>query len=452
MKGKNLIKKRILFIDDEPSIRTSLRLTLQSDFECLEADNLASALKTIDENEVDTILLDLRLGKESGLDVLKFLNENGLSRPVICISGEASYSEAIDAYRLGAVDFLDKPLTQQKLLLAIKKSLANHEAKERQRVFTQHYGPASQTYIGNSVTVQNLRDEIKAIAPSESKVLILGETGTGKEVVASMIHRQSTRAKEPFVTVDCGALPSTILDSILFGHKKGAFTGADQDQAGRIECADGGTLFLDEIGELTLEGQNRLLRFIETGEFQRVGSTKIQRLNVRIITATSRDMDKLIKESKFRPDLFFRLTVFTLRTPALREITEDIPDIFAFHLNRLSIRNSGERPTINSTQAEILKKYTWPGNVRELRNIAERAAILGVGKAIDSIRQTSSAIETRQTGQEFTTLKEYRHAIERDYISRVLASVEGNVTKAARILGIDRVSLHHKISIYGLKS
>lgn len=447
-----MTKKRILLIDDERSIRTSLRIILQSDFDCFEAEDLTSALKAIEEHEVDAVLLDLRLGKDSGLDVLKFLNENGLSRPVICVSGEASYSEAIDAYKLGAIDFLDKPLTHQKLLLAIKKALTNHEAKERQRAFTQQYGTATQTFIGNSEIARNLRDEIKAIAPSESKILILGETGTGKEVVASMIHRLSTRAKEPFVTVDCGALPPSILDSILFGHKKGAFTGADQDQAGRIECADGGTLFLDEIGELTLEGQNRLLRFIETGEFQRVGSTKIQRLNVRIITATSRDMDKLIKESKFRPDLFFRLNVFTLRTPALREIAEDIPDIFAFHLNRLSIKHNGESQTINSIQAEILKKYTWPGNVRELRNIAERAAILGVGKAIETIRQSSSAIETRRPVHEFTTLKEYRHGIEREYIIKVLASVDGNVTQAARILGIDRVSLHHKISVYGLKS
>jgi DNA-binding NtrC family response regulator len=427
-------------------------MTLQTDFECLEAKDIITARKMILENELDLILLDIRLGKESGIEILKFLGQNGLSRPVICISGEASYGDAIEAYKLGAVDFLDKPLTQQKLLLAIRKCLTQHELKERQRTFMQTLSATPHRLIGETDLIRDLRQQIDSIAASDSKVLILGETGTGKEVVASAIHRTSKRSQQPFVVVDCGALPPSLMESALFGHKKGAFTGADQDQAGRLECADGGTLFLDEIGELSIEGQNRLLRFIEMGEFQRVGSTKVQKVDTRIMAATSRDIEKFVKESRFRSDLFFRLSVFTLRTPPLREIAADIPAIFAFHLAKFhaELGKPGQELTVG--QKVILTTYPWPGNIRELRNLAERSAILGINKALANLGHSKAhGMKSQSAVEDYISLKDFRHQMESEYIRKVLKHTDGNVTQAAKILGIDRVSLHQKISTYGLK-
>ncbi len=447
-------KKIILIVDDEASVRISLRLTLQPEFECIEAKTVAEATQMIMEREIDLILLDICLGRESGLDVLRFLHTSGLSRPVICVSGEAAYSDAMEAYRLGALDFLDKPLTQQKLHVTVVKCLSQHRQRERQHAFLQaQQVRAESQLLGNSKPLKDLHEQMVPIAESDAKVLILGETGTGKEAVASSLHHLSKRASHPFVVVDCGSLPANLMESILFGHKKGAFTGADQDQAGRLECAEGGTLFLDEIGELTLEGQNRLLRFLETGELMRVGSNKSVKIDARVIAATSRNIDALVKEGKFRADLFFRLSVFTLRTPALREIPQDIPLIFAHHFKKFCNHFAKPETALTEDQIQILQRHNWPGNVRELRNLAERGAILGLARAIQDLAafMPSASNSAPQLTAGFLPLREFRKNLEIDYIKQVLAHTKGNVTQAARVLELDRVSLHQKIAAYGLK-
>ena len=446
------MRKLALIVDDEPSIRTTLKIALLSEFDCLSAKDLSEAKGLVTAEEVDLILLDIRIGTESGIDFLRFLARNGISRPVICISGEASYKEAIEAYQLGALDFLEKPITQQALDVAVRRCITAHEFKERQRALMDGSPGDASRLIGESPPIKFLYEQIEKVGPTDAKVLILGETGTGKEIVAASIHRLSKRSKKPFIVVDCASLPPTLMESTLFGHRKGAFTGADSDQAGRLECAEGGTLFLDEIGELGLEGQNRLLRFLETGKFQRVGSSKVQAVDTRIIAATSRDLPSLVASGKFRSDLFFRLNVITVRAPSLRDLGEDIPAIFEFHYVRLCGRAGNEIQSLTSGDREALRRHPWPGNVRELRNVAERAAIVGLRSAIAGVGGNPSPHgPADEIDGDFISLRAFRAMTEKKYISRVLGHAGGNVTKAAGILEIDRVSLHQKINQYGIE-
>lgn len=450
------MKPVVLIIDDEASIRMTLRMNLMDQYTCLDAESIGAAIKEFEKNEVDFVLLDIRLGKESGVDFLHYLSKNRQAVPVICISGEASYSEAIEAYKLGALDFLQKPINSQTLFASINRCVSQHKMKERSRAIISDGRPRADL-VGQSSAIVNLRRQISELAPSDAKVLILGETGTGKEIIAQMIHQSSPRRDEPFIVVDCGSLPSSLLESTLFGYKKGAFTGANQDQIGRLECADGGTLFLDELAELTMEGQNRLLRFLETGEIQRIGANKTSKVDVRVIAATSRNIEECINKGSFRSDLYYRLSVFTLKTPSLRSISDDVQLILQSLLEGFCKKMNRPVPAIDEDLAGLLRGYPWPGNVRELRNLAERFAIIGNKSAFDSLRPEPKSVAPIAAGvndiqvpydpKSPLTLKEMRNIAEKQYIEKLLDLTSGNVSATARMLGIDRVSLHQKMNV-----
>ncbi len=449
---------RILLVDDEANIRKMVGALLQAEgFETAEAANGNAALATVENAPPDAVLLDLMMpGGPDGLATLEQLKRRAPDVPVVMMSGKANLADAVRATKLGAFQFLEKPLTPEGVLVAIRGALELARTLAENRRLHEALGH-SDPLVGPSRAMEDVRALIARIAPTEARVLITGESGTGKELVASAIHRQSPRAAKPFVCVNSAAIPKDLVESEMFGHERGAFTGASERRLGRFELADGGTLFLDEVGDLGPEAQSKLLRVLETGVIERLGGEKPVQVNVRVIAATNKDLTKAVQHGHFREDLLFRLNVLPLHIPALRERPDDIPPLVQ-HFAARQARRLGRAVRFDAGAVQLLTAYPWPGNVRELANIVERLAILATGSSItadDVARVLPPDGGTPPAGEpgawSDVVLAEALDNYERMLIARALSAAQGNVADAARRLSTDRANLYRRMRRLGIE-
>ena len=441
-------KRHIVIVDDEPNIGLSLRLILEGEgYRVSICESAAGFNAQRAMGHVDLYLVDLRLADGNGIDLLRSLRQRGDETPVVMISGHGTIRDAVEATRSGAFDFLEKPLARDRVLLVVKNALERSDLQLENQRYRELVGEGPRM-IGHSVVFQRAVSEATQVARADAGVLLTGESGTGKELLAERIHRESPFASRPFVKVNCAAIPTELIESELFGHEKGAFTGAAALRRGRFERADGGSIFLDEVGDLHEASQAKLLRVLQDGEFQRLGGEQSIRVTVRVISATNRRLDELIADGKFRQDLFYRLSVVPIRVPALRERREDVRDLVAYFLAEFCARNNFKPKTMDDEVLPVLERYDWPGNVRELRNAVERMAILTPG---NRITVDSVPLEIRlPPASAVTGLHGVRDAAERDRIVEALEQTNWNVSGAARILGVERTNLHKRIRALGL--
>ena len=372
-------KAHLLLVDDDPNTLASLsRAFRMAGHEVTICDNTNRAVELMRSEPFDLVFSDVVMPGKTGLDLLEEMKSSGIKTPIIMISGQANIEMAVRATKLGALDFLEKPLSTDKLLLTIENALRLTRLENENQELRSRLG--KHELVGGGAAMKKLLSEIERVAASETRVCILGETGTGKELVARAIHEKSPRREGAFVTLNCAAVPAELIESALFGHEKGSFTGAAARHLGKFEQADGGTLFLDEIGDMPVAMQAKLLRVLEEGEVERVGGDKPLRVNVRVLVATHRDLEKLVKESGFRQDLFHRIYVFPLRLPPLRERTEDLPGLVTHFARQVAAQNGWKEQAFDPGAMEELRRYSWPGNVRELRNVVERLILLSSGQ------------------------------------------------------------------------
>ncbi len=441
--------KRILIVDDEENIGRSLRLILEREGYgvtlCADAAGFRASIETA---RPDAFLLDVRLPDANGIDLLRELKQNDNPAPVIMISGHATIAEAVAATRAGAFDFLEKPLGRDRVLLALKNGLEQLNLRRENQRLREIVGGAGRM-IGSSAVFQRAVEQATLAAGSDARVLITGESGTGKELLAAHIHERSPFASGAFVKVNCAAIPTELIESELFGHEKGSFTGATNLRRGKFELADGGTIFLDEVGDLHEASQAKLLRVLQEGEFHRVGGERPIRVSVRVIAATNRDLLEMVKQNLFREDLYYRLCVVPIRMPPLRERTGDLQRLAEYFLDEFSTRNNFKPKTINAEVFEVLEGYGWPGNARELRNVVERMAILTQGDRI-TVGSIPMEIQIARESGPKSNLQEVRESAEREHLAKVLKDTNWNVSSAARILGIERTNLHKRIRSLGL--
>ncbi|MDZ4672888.1 MAG: sigma-54 dependent transcriptional regulator [Gemmatimonadota bacterium] len=457
---------RILIVDDEANIRRMLGALLRAEgFEVAEAANGNAALLTLDETRPDLVFMDLMMPPgPDGIETLATLREKDASVPVIMMSGKAQLTDAVRAVKLGAFQFLEKPLGPEAVLVTLRSALELTRTRAENRALRYQLGGTPREMVGTSIEMDGVRERIRQVAGTEARVLILGESGSGKELVAHAIHDAGPRAGRAFIPVNCAAIPKDLVESEMFGHERGAFTGATDRRLGRFELADGGTLFLDEIGDLSPEAQAKLLRALETGEIQRLGAEKGLRVDVRVIAATNQRLEEAVGAGSFREDLYFRLNVFPIEVPPLRDRLGDLPALVRHLAERIQPLNT---PTLTPDALAMLASYEWPGNVRELANITERMIIVG-GQEIDAAlvrrvlprgsgtRSDSGSGSVGNTG-EFPTgdlagrsLPNALDDYERLLIREALHRASGNVAEAARSLQTDRANLYRRMKRLGL--
>jgi two-component system nitrogen regulation response regulator NtrX len=446
------MKGRLLVVDDETNVRASLEGILKD--EGYSVDTVASGeecLRSLQRKAYDVVFLDIWLPGKDGVTVLKEMRAKGAAPSVIMISGHGTIETAVQATKLGAFDFIEKPLSLEKVLLVLDHALKEKRLEEENRSL-RNIVHRDHAMIGGSVPMQALRQQIQYAAPTEGRILIYGENGTGKELVARQLHLQSARKEMPFVEVNCAAIPDDLIESELFGSIKGAFTGATESRKGKFELADQGTLFLDEVGDMSLKTQAKVLRVLEEQRFHPVGSNQVIEVDVRVIAATNKNLEKKIEEGAFREDLFFRLNVIPFEVPPLRERREDIPDLFDYFAEDFC-RRYGKNPKKLSGEAmEKLKAYRWPGNVRELKNTVQRLIIMMPKREISAfdlpmsiLKGTSSSPEGRSAWQKA------REEFEREFILRSLVENNGNISRTAAAIGMERTHLHRKLKAYNIK-
>ena len=454
---------KILIVDDEANIRRMVGALLKSEeFEVAEAANGNAGLLAIPEVHPDIILLDLMMPPgPDGLATLEKIRAGDRDIPVIMMSGKAQLADAVRAVQAGAFQFLEKPLAPESLLVAVRSAETLVRTQAENRALRQALGPQP-TLVGSSPTIEKLRVLIKQVAPTDARVLILGESGSGKELVANAIHRYSPRARGPFVSVNCAAIPRDLVESEMFGHERGAFTGATDRRIGRFELADTGTLFLDEIGDLQLEAQAKLLRVLESGEIQRIGAERSQRVNIRALAATNRRLEEAVDNGLFREDLYFRLNVFPIEVPPLRDRLVDIPELVEHLAARLRPRHP---PHFTADALEALSRHGWPGNVRELANIVERLAIIGgdevTGDLVPRVLMRTGgypAASPAANAASPTTfvdngrgLTDRLDDMERELITGAMTAAGGNIAEAARLLKTDRGNLYRRMRRLGIR-
>jgi DNA-binding NtrC family response regulator len=462
----------ILIVDDEKNIRRTLRMVLEGEGHTVhEAGSIAEAEVVIGREDVDVVLLDVKLGDDNGLDLLRTLKargEDGMSSrtseiPVVMISGHATVEDAVAATRLGAFDFMEKPLDRNRVMVTVRNAL------ERRKMWREVHDlrravDARWELLGGTSVMADLRRQIAKVAPTRSRVLITGQSGTGKELIARAIHRNGAVAAGPFVKVNCAAIPPELIESELFGHERGAFTGAVAKKRGLFEVADGGTIFLDEIGDMAVPAQAKVLRVLQTGEFTRVGGEKSLRTDCRVVAATNRDLEQMVKDGTFREDLYFRLNVVPIRSPDLAERVDDIPLLVESFVRECCDENGLGYKPVDEPVFERLKQYDWPGNVRELRNVVERLVIMSdevirekdlppyLGGPRAAARADKSGPQTaidlgRYAGK---SLREFREEVESEFIRIRLAEFEWNISRTAQALGIERTNLHKKLRALGI--
>jgi two-component system nitrogen regulation response regulator NtrX len=438
----------VIVVDDEPNIGQSLRIILEGEgYRVSVCDSAARFEAQRAAGRADVYLLDVRLPDGDGIDLLRTLKRGDDATPVVMISGHGTIRDAVAATRAGAFDFLEKPLARDRVLLVVKNALERSDLQRENQRFRELVGDGPRL-VGASAALQHAVNEATRVARSDAGVLLTGESGTGKELLAALIHRESPFASRPFVKVNCAAIPTELIESELFGHEKGAFTGAAGLRRGKFELADGGSIFLDEVGDLHEASQAKLLRVLQDGELQRVGGEHAIRVTVRVIAATNRRLDQMIADGRFRQDLYYRLSVVPIRVPALRERREDIPELTAYFLAEFCSRNNVRPKAIDDGVLPVLEQYDWPGNVRELRNTVERMAILTTG---DRLTLDSIPAEVRRPRATLpSALHEVRDAAERDRILQALDRTGWNVSAAARLLDVERTSLHKRMKALGL--
>jgi two-component system nitrogen regulation response regulator NtrX len=440
----------VLIVDDEGNIRRLVASLLEAEgYTTSEAGDGATALSMMAAREPDVVLLDLALPGASGLEVLGRIAQDWPEVPVVMMSGQATLGDAVEATRLGAFQFLEKPLTPEAVLITLKSALELRRQRDLNRALKQELEPG-QELVGHSPAMEMIRALIRRVAPTDSRVLITGESGTGKELVAAAIHGLSGRRNGPFVRVNCAAIPRELIESEMFGHEKGAFTGATRQRRGKFEMANGGTLFLDEVGDLSHEAQAKVLRAIEGGEIERVGGGVIP-VNVRIVAATNHDLEVEVEEGRFREDLFFRLHVMPIHISPLRERRSDIPLLVAHFLERYRKRHGLRPPTLTDSALDALTGYEWPGNVRELGNAIERLMILYPDYSIAADEVGTVLPRRRPVGsvameeEEDASLSDLLERYERRLIERALGDAAGNIAEAARRLSTDRPNLYRRM-------
>jgi DNA-binding NtrC family response regulator len=451
----------LLVVDDEESILDVMsRFAEELGFTVVTCSGGAQAIEKLSHHRADVAAVDLRMPDVGGLEVLRAIREADPDCQVILMSGQATIDSAVEAVKLGAIDYLTKPFDFSRLRQLLKQ--VKEEISQRRRLLQAEQEVAKNAefcgMIGRGPTMQELFRLIRRLSPHARTVLITGETGSGKELVARALHRSGPRTKQKFVAINCSAVVETLFESELFGHARGAFTGANADKPGLFEVASGGTIFLDEIGELPMSMQAKLLRVLETGDVQRVGSVEPRRVDVRVIAATNRDLRAEVAAGRFRSDLFYRLNVVELRVPALKERIEDIPYLTAAFVRESSMRLGKRLVGLTPAAERKVVSATWSGNVRELRNVVERACILADTEFITDRELTSSVLQAASAPQNGSVLEgpdnrpDSLCAVEREHIAEVLARVGGNKTKAAKILGLDRRSLYRRLEAYGIST
>lgn len=453
----------ILIADDEPSIRRTLREILEYEgFDVEEAvDGEEAATKAVADS-VDLILLDIKMPKRDGMEVLEYLAEKEVSVPVVMISGHGSVETAVEATRLGAADFLEKPPDLNRLLVTVRNALERGSLETETKRLRQTIRDAGSAelnpIIGESAAIRQVKDTIERIAPTEARVLITGEAGTGKELVARWIHALSERKDGPLVEVNCAAIPGELIESELFGHEKGSFTGATKQRIGKFEQADGGVLFLDEIGDMSLDAQAKVLRVLQESRITRVGGDRTIPVDVRVITATNKNLLEAVDDHRFREDLYHRLSVILVPVPPLRERRSDIPLIAEHILDAVSRRNGIEGKSFSGEALGRLEHLDWRGNVRELRNVVERLLILSDNDEIsedDVIRNVvpAGAGATPVAGliSQFDSFSDYRDMAEKLFLEQKLDDHKWNVSQTAETIGIQRSHLYNKLSKYGIE-
>jgi two-component system nitrogen regulation response regulator NtrX len=457
---------RILLVDDEANIRKMVSALLESEgFETIEAPNGQAALALVSDDAPDAVLLDLMMPPgPDGLATLEQLKKRAPHVPVVMMSGKANLADAVRATKLGAFQFLEKPLTPEGILVALRGALELGRTLAENRRLHEQLGHAD-PLVGTSGAMDELRAMIARVAPTESRVLITGESGTGKELVAAAIHRQSARSGKPFVTVNSAAIPRDLVESEMFGHERGAFTGATERRQGRFELADGGTLFLDEVGDLGAEAQAKLLRVLETGVVERLGGERPFTVNVRVLAATNKDLGLAVRQRQFREDLWFRLNVLPIHIPPLRERPDDVPPLVRHCAARCAAR-LGRPVRVDAGALQLLGAYRWPGNVRELANIVERLAILATGETITADDVTRVIPHGHDGGRmplapatsgdgtnpaQDVALADALDQHERELIARALSAARGNVAEAARRLSTDRANLYRRMRRLGIE-
>ena len=447
----------ILVVDDEPGIRESLSGVLQDEGYTVRAvGTAAEALAHLTSRCYHVVLLDIWLPDMDGLDALARIQHlDPVQRPAaLVISGHGSIETAVKATKLGAFDFLEKPLSIEKVVVTVKNAL-EHRRLLLENLRLKEEAPANYNIIGDSVPMKALRQQLILMAPTNGRVLIYGESGTGKELVAHAIHAHSQRAEDAFVEVNCAAIPEELIESELFGHLKGSFTGASEDKIGKFQKADGGTLFLDEVGDMSLKTQAKVLRVLDEQRFQPVGASASVQVDVRVIAATNKNLDEEIGRGNFRDDLFYRLNVIPFFVPPLRDRREDVASLVNYFLEEFTCAYARKPKELTGAAYAALADYPWPGNVRELKNLIERIVIMNPQTRIDVRHlplppaRRSPEIDRRSL-PEFASLQEARNAYEREYILKKLEETSGNVTRAAEILGLERSNLYRKMRALGI--
>lgn len=444
----------LLIIDDEKSIRDSLRMILEYErYEVEFAENGEQGLAKLSGQLFDLVLLDVKMAGIDGMEVLHRIRDKNADLPVIMISGHGTIETAVEATKLGAFDFLPKPLDRDKLLITIRNALQHASIAEENRKL-QETLEGKRKILGESTKIKEIHSIIERVAPTEARVLITGENGTGKELVARAIHRGSKRGSKSFVEVNCAAIPAELIESELFGHEKGSFTGASAQRIGKFEQADGGTLFLDEIGDMSLQAQAKVLRALEEGKVERVGGTKLIPVDVRVLAATNKKIEEEIEKGLFRKDLYHRLNVIPLRVSPLRERKEDIPILVHAFIEDVCSRNGMAKKTISDEGLSRLAGRDWPGNVRELRNAVERLVILSPGASLDvgllDVQGSSAKGGIDDLLATSKTFQDFKDKAEAAFIKKQLELHKWNISKTAESLDIQRSHLYTKMKKYGL--
>jgi two-component system, NtrC family, nitrogen regulation response regulator NtrX len=450
------VKSRILVIDDEAEIRRSVRMILEYEgYDVIEASSGPEGVTLAEKESPDLIFLDVKMPGMDGLEVLQRIKSSNDAIPIVIISGHGTVTTAVEATKAGAFDFIEKPLASERVLVTIRNALDQTRLVNENRTL-RRAAESRHQMVGESPALRQVWDAVKRAAPTNATVLLLGESGVGKELVARSIHRNSLRSRERFVQVNCAAIPEELIESELFGHEKGSFTGATEKQIGKFEQADRGTIFLDEVGDMSAKTQAKVLRVLQEGEVERLGSARTIKVDVRVIAATNKDLEQEIERGTFREDLYFRLSVVPIRVPPLRDRREDIPLLVRHFADLFSRDNNRKPPRFTAGAIEFMGRARWKGNVRELKNTVERLIIMTPGETIDvdDLRDVVR-LEARPQGADneknLNTLREFKESAERAFLVGKLRENNWNISKTAEVIGTPRSNLYKKLEQYGIK-
>jgi two-component system, NtrC family, nitrogen regulation response regulator NtrX len=450
------MKSRILVIDDEAEIRRSVRMILEYEgYDVIEAASGPEGLTMAEREAPDLVFLDVKMPGMDGLEVLQRIKALTEAVPVVIISGHGTVSTAVEATKAGAFDFIEKPLASERVLVTIRNALDQTRLRDENRSLKRAVEVRHQM-VGESQPLKQIWDAIKRAAPTNATVLLLGESGSGKELVARSIHRNSLRSRDRFVQVNCAAIPEELIESELFGHEKGSFTGATEKQIGKFEQADHGTIFLDEVGDMSAKTQAKVLRVLQEGEVERLGSARTIKVDVRVIAATNKDLEAEIEKGTFREDLYFRLSVIPIRVPPLRDRAEDIPALVRHFADLFSRDNNRKPQRFTPAALEYMQKARWKGNVRELKNTVERLIIMTPGEVVDVpdlrdiVRLEPKGAASDNDKERPGTLREFKEVAERTFLVGKLRENNWNISKTAEVIGTPRSNLYKKLEQYGI--